>query len=33
MPKQNPDRVDYMNFIEHLNEILSDYEINNLSIS
>ncbi len=33
MSKQNPDNAAYMNFIESLNEILSDVEINRLSFS
>lgn len=32
MAKQNPDNAAYMNFIEHLNEILNDYEINKLNL-
>lgn len=33
MSKQNPDNAAYMNFIESLNEILSEEEINKLSFS
>ncbi len=33
MSKQNPDNAAYMTFIESLNEILSDVEINKLSFS
>lgn len=30
---QNPDNAAYLNFIESLNEILTDYEINKLNYS
>lgn len=33
MSKQNQDNAAYMNFIESLNEILTDVEINRLSFS
>ena len=33
MSKKNPDNAAYMTFIESLNEILSDVEINKLSLS
>lgn len=32
MANQNSENAAYMNFIEHLNEILSDYEINKLNL-
>lgn len=33
MAKHNHDNTDYVNFIESLNEILMDYDINRLSYS
>jgi hypothetical protein len=33
MAKQNPDNAAYLTFIENLNEILVDYNINKLSYS
>jgi hypothetical protein len=33
MASQNPDNAAYMNFIESLNEILTDFEINKLNYS
>ncbi len=33
MAKQNPDNAAYLNFIEDLNEILTDFEINKLNYS
>ncbi len=33
MANQNPDNAAYLNFIEDLNEILNDYEINKLNYS
>jgi len=33
MANQNPDNVAYLNFIEDLNEILMDININKLSFS
>ncbi len=33
MAKQNPGNAAYLNFIEDLNEILIDYNINKLSFS
>ncbi len=33
MSKQNPDNAAYMNFIESLNDILTDVEISKLSCS
>lgn len=31
MARQNPDNIAYMNFIENLNDILTDVSINKLS--
>ncbi len=33
MANQNPDNAAYLNFIEDLNEILIDYNINKLNFS
>ncbi len=33
MANQNPDNAAYMNFIESLNEILTDFEISKLNYS
>ena len=33
MANQNLNNAAYMNFIEHLNEILSDYQINELKLT